>query len=122
MYTFTEEQLREYTDKIFRSGKEAMLEQLKENSVISFEQFDESDRIAETFEPTPEDIEQGMKDSLPNEVENEQLTVKVMFETSACAHVVAVFDTEETYLKCLPILEKLAEENNFTSVTESIEG
>ena len=46
--------------------------------------------------------------------------VKVYFETSSSADLVAVFDNEETYFACLPMLEKLAEKDRYF-VTESLE-
>lgn len=47
--------------------------------------------------------------------------VKVYFETSGYAELVAIFDNEETYMVCLSSLEKLALKNGFDIVTESIE-
>lgn len=47
--------------------------------------------------------------------------VKVYFETEGYAELVAIFDSEETYMVCLPALEKLAELNGFIYVTESVE-
>jgi len=49
--------------------------------------------------------------------------VKVYFENSNSqyAELVAHFEDEETYLICLPKLEKLAKSKGFDSVTESIE-
>jgi hypothetical protein len=47
--------------------------------------------------------------------------VKVYFETSGYAELVAIFDNEETYMVCLHSLEKLALENGFDIVTESID-
>lgn len=35
------------------------------------------------------------------------------------AEKVATFESEELYHACLPVLEKFAQENNFTYVTES---
>ena len=46
--------------------------------------------------------------------------VKVYFETSRTAELVAVFDEEIIYNGCLPTLEKLAKEIGMF-VTESIE-
>lgn len=46
--------------------------------------------------------------------------VTVYFETDGYAEQVATFMDEETYMACFPILEKLAKENGFTKVTESI--
>jgi hypothetical protein len=44
--------------------------------------------------------------------------VVVYFERSGYAHIVAMFDDEETYDACSPILDKLAEKDGFI-VTES---
>ena len=46
--------------------------------------------------------------------------VKVFFESKGHADLVAIFDTEELYMACLPILEYQAKENRMI-VTESIE-
>ena len=46
--------------------------------------------------------------------------VKVYFESSNHAELIAVFDNEETYSLCLDALEKEAKDNNMV-VTESIE-
>ena len=43
----------------------------------------------------------------------------VYFESSSHAEVVAVFDTETTYYKCLPALEKQAKASGMV-VTESV--
>ena len=45
--------------------------------------------------------------------------VKVFFESKGHAELVAIFDTEELYMACLPILEYQAKENRMI-VTESI--
>jgi len=45
--------------------------------------------------------------------------VTVYFEAKAGAHVVAQFDSEETYMACLPALEQLAESKGYM-VTESL--
>jgi hypothetical protein len=45
--------------------------------------------------------------------------VTVYFEAKAGAHVVALFDSEETYMACLPALEKLGESKGYI-VTESL--
>jgi hypothetical protein len=48
--------------------------------------------------------------------------IKVYFEIKQkYAELVAIFDSEETYAVCLPSLEKLALENGFDIVTESID-
>lgn len=47
--------------------------------------------------------------------------IKVFFETSRHAELVAIFKDEATYLVCLPALEKLALEQCFDRVTESVE-
>lgn len=54
------------------------------------------------------------------EIETDE-TVKVYFETDGYAELVAIFDSSETYMACLPALEKLAEKHNFLRVTESID-
>lgn len=46
--------------------------------------------------------------------------IKVYFESSAHAELVATFDSEETYNACLPALLKEAKANRMT-VTESVE-
>ena len=47
--------------------------------------------------------------------------IKVYFETSSYSELVAVFDNENTYYACLPALEKLAKDNGFDCVTESVD-
>lgn len=47
--------------------------------------------------------------------------VKVYFETDGYAELVAIFDTEEIYDVCYKSLRKLAFENGFAKITESIE-
>jgi hypothetical protein len=46
--------------------------------------------------------------------------VTVYFETNGYAEKVAVFDTEKTYLACLPALQKLAARQGFDKITETI--
>ena len=46
--------------------------------------------------------------------------IKVYFESPIYAELVAIFDNEETYLKCLPSLESLAKERVMI-ITESID-
>ncbi len=46
--------------------------------------------------------------------------VTVYFEAKSGSHVVAQFDDEETYMACLPALEKLAESKGYI-VTESMD-
>ena len=48
------------------------------------------------------------------------MKVTVYFEARSGAHVVAQFDEEETYMACLPSLEKLAESKGYI-VTESLD-
>lgn len=48
------------------------------------------------------------------------MKVTVYFEAKSGAHVVAQFDEEETYMACLPVLEKLAESKGYF-VTESMD-
>ena len=47
--------------------------------------------------------------------------VKVYFETDSYCELVAIFDSEQTYNACYESLEKLAKDNGFTYVTESVE-
>jgi hypothetical protein len=49
--------------------------------------------------------------------------VKVYFETKngGYCELVAIFDSEELYLICLPALEKQAKENGFDYISESID-
>ena len=47
------------------------------------------------------------------------MAVQVYFEyKKSYAEIAATFDSEETYLACLPALELLAENHNFTRCTE----
>jgi len=46
--------------------------------------------------------------------------ITVYFETNGYAEKVAVFENEETYLACLPALQKLAASQGFDNVTEAI--
>ena len=48
------------------------------------------------------------------------MTVTVYFEAKSGAHIVAQFDSDETYMACLPSLEKLAESKGYI-VTESLD-
>ena len=48
------------------------------------------------------------------------MVIKVYFESSVGAEVVAVFDDEETYNACYPALKKSAEKHHWDMVTESI--
>ena len=45
--------------------------------------------------------------------------IKVYFEGRGYAEMVAKFDTEETYMACLPALEVLAQQMGFDCVTEA---
>lgn len=47
--------------------------------------------------------------------------IKVYMETKSTAELVAIFENEETYLACLPALEKLKKKHNFDKITESVE-
>ena len=47
------------------------------------------------------------------------MMITVYFEAKAAAHIVAQFDSEETYMACLPALEKLAALKGYI-VTESV--
>lgn len=47
--------------------------------------------------------------------------IKVYMETNSTAELVAIFENEETYLACLPALEKLKKKHNFDEITESVE-
>jgi hypothetical protein len=49
-----------------------------------------------------------------------ELNVKVYFESNNHAELVACFKDEDTYIKCLPILSKLAEDSGMF-ITESCE-
>lgn len=46
--------------------------------------------------------------------------VKVYFESKVHAELVAIFDSEETYMLCLPTLEKAAKKARMI-VTESVQ-
>jgi len=46
--------------------------------------------------------------------------VKVYYEQAGYAQLVAYFDDENTYNKCIEVLEQDAQENNFEFITESI--
>lgn len=46
--------------------------------------------------------------------------IEVFFETSGYAELAAVYATEAEYMDNLPKLEKLAQEQGFERVTESI--
>ena len=59
-------------------------------------------------------------EQIPIECIDPQGNVKVYFETEGYAELVAIFDSEQTYLVCLPALEALANKNGFTKVTESL--
>ena len=48
----------------------------------------------------------------------EAQVITVYFEAKAGAHVVAQFDSEETYMACFPALEQLAMLKGYT-ITES---
>jgi hypothetical protein len=48
------------------------------------------------------------------------MKVTVYFEARSGAHVVAQFDSEETYMACLPSLEVLAKSKGY-EVTESVD-
>jgi hypothetical protein len=48
----------------------------------------------------------------------EKQVITVYFEAKAGAHVVAQFDSEETYMACFPALEQLAMLKGYT-ITES---
>lgn len=52
------------------------------------------------------------------EIMSEVMGVKVYMEHGSCATLIAMFDTEETYMACVPALEALAFENNST-ISES---
>lgn len=44
--------------------------------------------------------------------------IRVFFENKGYAELVAVFVDEQTYLECLPTLERIAKEQGFENVTE----
>ena len=46
--------------------------------------------------------------------------IRVYFERGYASEEVAMFHDEETYLACIPTLEKLAKEQNWERVTESV--
>ena len=48
------------------------------------------------------------------------MKVAVYFESPTGSHMVAQFDEEETYMACLPALEKLASSKGYI-VTESLD-
>ena len=48
------------------------------------------------------------------------MKITVYFEATTGSHIVAKFDDEETYMACLPVLEKLAKTKGYI-VTESLE-
>ena len=60
-------------------------------------------------------------DSTPSSSLKHTPMIKVYFETSGYAEIVATFADEVLYGICLPALEKEAEERGFEFVTESIE-
>ena len=47
------------------------------------------------------------------------MMITVYFEAKAAAHIVAQFDSEETYMACFPALEQLASLKGYT-ITESV--
>ena len=47
--------------------------------------------------------------------------ITVYFEANAGAHIVAQFNSEETYMACFPALEQLAMLKGYT-ITESVNG
>ena len=47
--------------------------------------------------------------------------ITVYFETEGYAEKIAVFETESVYLACFPVLEKMALQNGFIRVTETVE-
>ena len=47
--------------------------------------------------------------------------VTVYFETESYAEVNAIFNHEDDYIECLPMLEKNAKKHGFTKVTESVD-
>jgi len=49
-----------------------------------------------------------------------KMKVTVYFEAKTGAHIAAQFDSEETYMVCLPALEKLAKSRGYI-VTESLD-
>ena len=51
---------------------------------------------------------------------DKSLTIKVYFETKTHAELIVCFADEETYINCLPALEKQAEKQGYF-ITESIE-
>jgi hypothetical protein len=45
--------------------------------------------------------------------------IKVYFENSVAAELVATFESEDTYIACLPALEKQCKDEGYSIVTES---
>ena len=58
--------------------------------------------------------------TLPTILSKEAQVITVYFEAKAGAHVVAQFDSEETYMACFPALEQLAMLKGYI-ITESVE-
>jgi hypothetical protein len=46
--------------------------------------------------------------------------IKVYFETDSTSELVATFEHESHYIACLPILQELAKQENWSTVTESV--
>ncbi len=46
--------------------------------------------------------------------------IKVYFENTVASELVATFESEDTYMACLPALEKQCKEDGYDRVTESL--
>ena len=46
--------------------------------------------------------------------------IKVYFETDSTSELVDTFEHESHYIACLPILQELAKQENWSTVTESV--
>ena len=46
--------------------------------------------------------------------------IRVYFETDSVSEQVATFESESHYIACLPILQELAKQENWATVTESV--
>lgn len=46
--------------------------------------------------------------------------IKVYFETNSTAELVAIFNDDDTYMKCLPGLKRLQKEGRWLYITKSV--
>lgn len=65
------------------------------------------------------EITAAAKAGLESFFNNDNGIVEVYFESKNHAELIATFQDEKLYIKCLPVLELLAKENNCI-ITESI--